>query len=265
MQHQRKSMIKKRVFNFVMKFVYKSDLFLFLGFILVSGAIIHVIIWLYKPPDIFSSSISDSEADELVRLYLEREAKLLDDNLDNAENKDQEKFGLKIKDNDVVEPKSTRKLDFEYEIQAPVVSFKRSSNLKENSNFNVDAPVHLKLEGGPAQCRPYNIKAFINESYDCIKIKPKPHATVCLYPSELDIHVSKHIREDLVWEEFILKEFQLLLYENPQYGVIDIGANIGYYSLVAASMNHQVVAVEPFLKNLKHFHQAIKIGESLLS
>ena len=43
-------------------------------------------------------------------------------------------------------------------------------------------------------------------------------------------------------------------------GVLDVGANIGVYSLVAAAMGHNVIAVEPFDGNLRRFHKAINLG-----
>lgn len=44
---------------------------------------------------------------------------------------------------------------------------------------------------------------------------------------------------------FCQQEFQNVLYSDKELGVIDIGANIGVYSLVALAMGHQVLAVEP--------------------
>ena len=42
-----------------------------------------------------------------------------------------------------------------------------------------------------------------------------------------------------------MKEFQNILYSDPDLGFIDIGANIGLYSLVALAIGHTVLAVEP--------------------
>ena len=41
----------------------------------------------------------------------------------------------------------------------------------------------------------------------------------------------------------------------------DTGANIGLYSLIAARMGHEVVAVEPYKQNLHHFHKAVQLGK----
>lgn len=38
--------------------------------------------------------------------------------------------------------------------------------------------------------------------------------------------------------------------------MLDIGANIGYYTLLAAKLGHQVVAVEPVLDSIRRLQQA---------
>jgi hypothetical protein len=41
----------------------------------------------------------------------------------------------------------------------------------------------------------------------------------------------------------------------PQGLVVETGANIGYFSLFAASMGHRVLAFEPMDFNLRYVHQ----------
>jgi len=43
--------------------------------------------------------------------------------------------------------------------------------------------------------------------------------------------------------------------------VLDIGANIGYYALLAAKMGQQVVAVEPVLDSIRRLHHAAYIED----
>ena len=43
-----------------------------------------------------------------------------------------------------------------------------------------------------------------------------------------------------LWEPHVLFDFQDVLRRDSSLGVIDIGANIGVYSLLAAAMDHQV-------------------------
>ena len=43
--------------------------------------------------------------------------------------------------------------------------------------------------------------------------------------------------------------------------MIDVGANIGYYSLIAARLGLRVVAVEPFVDSVRRIHQAALIDQ----
>jgi len=44
--------------------------------------------------------------------------------------------------------------------------------------------------------------------------------------------------------------------------VLDIGANIGYYTLLAARLGHRVVAVEPMLDSIQRLHRAAQIDHT---
>lgn len=110
-------------------------------------------------------------------------------------------------------------------------------------------------------CSVYNTTPEVGESFDCIRMLIKPPTTVCLYPDPVDSHVSRHLRKDGLWEPHIIRLFQNLLYQNPDLGVVDIGAHIGQYSLLAAVMGRHVVAVEPHRPNLRRLHKAIHIND----
>ena len=70
--------------------------------------------------------------------------------------------------------------------------------------------------------------------------------------------MSAHIRREGIWEPHIVKEFQNIMYSDPELGFIDIGANIGLYSLVALAMGHTVLAVEPFQVKNSHLRKMSK-------
>ena len=88
-----------------------------------------------------------------------------------------------------------------------------------------------------------------------------PGPAVCLYPDVEDEFISRTIRSSGLWEPRILNDtFRKILSDDAELGVIDIGANIGVYSLVSAAMGHDVIAVEPFNGHLRRFHKAINLG-----
>lgn len=114
------------------------------------------------------------------------------------------------------------------------------------------------------QCNVYNLSSPVEHvtegEFDCVQLRIKPKTTICLFSDEDDVHVSRHIREDGLWEPHEIRLFQNLLYQNADLSVIDIGAQLGEYSLLAATMGRQVVAVEPMPASIRRFHQAVKLG-----
>ncbi len=49
------------------------------------------------------------------------------------------------------------------------------------------------------------------------------------------------------------------LNDNPEWMVIDVGANIGQYSLFSAKFGRKVLAIEPFIENIYRLHKAAKL------
>ena len=67
---------------------------------------------------------------------------------------------------------------------------------------------------------------------------------------ESDEYISKYIRDNNTWEPLTTEIILELLKENtPDTVFVDIGANIGYFSMLAASKNFPVVAFEPVEAN----------------
>ncbi len=66
--------------------------------------------------------------------------------------------------------------------------------------------------------------------------------------------VSDAIFKENIWEiettERIITHYQLFKGIGEQKLFIDVGANIGFFSSVIASLGHKVIAIEPFSKNV---------------
>ena len=108
----------------------------------------------------------------------------------------------------------------------------------------------------------YNLSTEINDDFDCVPLAVDHNPTICLYSDTEDIYVSKDIRHRGIWEaEIVRKAFRSILLNDPHLGFIDIGANLGLYSLVAASMGHNVISVEPFDNNLRRLRKSVSLGE----
>ena len=128
------------------------------------------------------------------------------------------------------------------------------------------SPLLGALRGGPGNCRVYNTRDEVPELVDfaagveCLDLATTPSVVVCPYPNTDDRHLSQPLRTHGVWEPHIVRLFQAALLNNSEFGVYDIGANIGQYSLLAAAMGHQVVAVELHRPNIYRLHKAIRVG-----
>ncbi|KAK2153885.1 hypothetical protein LSH36_282g03048 [Paralvinella palmiformis] len=151
------------------------------------------------------------------------------------------------------------------EIQKPKAKtkLKRVKYYDPNQGKIVYKPVIVEdkeIEGGAGHCRVYDLSGNLTENYDCIQLKVEPSTPICLYPDEMDVHISRHLREEGIWEPHIVDHFQKVLSLDSEMVVIDIGANIGQYTLIAASMGHRVIAVEPYANNIKHLQKAAQIG-----
>eukprot|EP00347_Sterkiella_histriomuscorum_P010148 403377418 len=76
--------------------------------------------------------------------------------------------------------------------------------------------------------------------------------------------VSYHIKMENQWEGIetmlIMQKLQDLRYENRDKVItlIDVGANIGWFSLAAASKGFNVIAFEPFIENINGFKASIQ-------
>ena len=106
----------------------------------------------------------------------------------------------------------------------------------------------------------YDVTQPIDEDFQCVTIHVRPFTPICVFDPKQDVFVSATLTRGDVWEQHIVKRFQKVLQLHHNICVLDIGANIGQYSLIAANMGHQVLAVEPYLPSLKRFHKAIAKG-----
>jgi len=105
----------------------------------------------------------------------------------------------------------------------------------------------------------YDIKFASSLSlFTCITMQLTPPTPICIYNMTEDKFISHDLLTTGIWEGHVLYDFIDVLRRDADVGVIDIGANIGVYSLVAAQMGHQVVSVEPLLDNIARLGAAAR-------
>ncbi|CAF0835153.1 unnamed protein product [Brachionus calyciflorus] len=135
-----------------------------------------------------------------------------------------------------------------------IIAFGYLSINRERDNFQtVKDDVHIHIFNLSLQLEP---KYFYDE-ISCRKSSEiYVSTTLCVHDLNRDENVSAFIWRDGVWERHIIKHFLDYIKKNPDWLVLDVGAQIGQYSLFAAKMGRDVVCVEPFYENILRIHKA---------
>ncbi|KAK0044027.1 hypothetical protein Bpfe_026541 [Biomphalaria pfeifferi] len=100
------------------------------------------------------------------------------------------------------------------------------------------------------------VKDVEREYEHCVPLplSPKKGVRICVHDPKRDAIVSGHLAEGKLWESNLLDEMGKVLNKDPEMVLVDIGANIGVYTMWAAAMGHRVVSVE-MLPNNAHLLQ----------
>ena len=84
---------------------------------------------------------------------------------------------------------------------------------------------------------------------------------VCVYEGSEDSCISHSFADDQkYWEEYWVVRVLSWLEQDVRLGLVDVGANIGTYTLAAAHFCRQVVAVEPLLRHAARLNTALWLG-----
>ena len=85
-----------------------------------------------------------------------------------------------------------------------------------------------------------------------------PEVKICVHDSVESVHQSKATS----WgaEIQVVRVFRQLLRSDPELNVIDVGANIGQYSLIAAHAHRKVLAVDARLLHIHMINHAIQLN-----
>jgi len=103
---------------------------------------------------------------------------------------------------------------------------------------------------------------YRNETFNCTTVVLDDiEFPVCHYTAEADDTVSGLLLRGIYFEEDEVKRFLRLLRLDRQLQMVDIGANVGLYSLPAARLT-KVLAVEPNWHSMARLAKAVDLGES---
>ena len=120
----------------------------------------------------------------------------------------------------------------------------------------------------------YRVYTFINQSwirnenmcekmqnFPIVRLKTKYGKTpIAIHDPKFDIYVSRSIARQGVWEARLIRILMFFLEKNKESIFLDVGANIGVYSLSAAKLGRKVIAIDPLPTNIKRLCTSFAIG-----
>ncbi|XP_074646047.1 uncharacterized protein LOC141902288 [Tubulanus polymorphus] len=99
------------------------------------------------------------------------------------------------------------------------------------------------------------------ERYECVSLKTSIGTTpICIYPPALDGIISREIYSFGIWEPVNLKTLESILLEDRSLHFIDVGANLGVYTLTALKHLRKTVSVDANPINGMHLRRSVKLG-----
>lgn len=100
-----------------------------------------------------------------------------------------------------------------------------------------------------------------DDSYMCVPYKTTLGMTpIFIYDPKKDLHVSRWIAQEAIWEELNVHTMTSFLQENKDMQLFDIGCNIGAFTLQAAKMGRKVLAIDANEFNLRLLSKSLNLG-----
>ena len=85
---------------------------------------------------------------------------------------------------------------------------------------------------------------------------------ICLKPFNKGKMMSKIIEKKGAWEENIVNSVIKAMNAYPSAVFLDVGANIGMYTVMIAAMKRNVIAVDADSKNLAYIRQSLDMAKT---
>ena len=96
---------------------------------------------------------------------------------------------------------------------------------------------------------------------NCVKLKTLLGTTpICVYDPKMDIWVSKYLQDKGEWEGDLVANMSIFLLSHPNVQFLDLGCNIGTYTLAIAHLGKTVTAIDPLIDNLKLLQHSLSLG-----
>ena len=111
------------------------------------------------------------------------------------------------------------------------------------------------------KCRVIDINTPAKGEFYCTKLSVSPNPHLCVYKNKADdVWVSGAIHNGGVWESGNVRLLMDLLQKDPGLGLLDIGANFGQYTMLAAGLGRPVLAVEALDRHIEMQKRAVELN-----
>ncbi|XP_035828183.1 uncharacterized protein LOC101851765 [Aplysia californica] len=97
---------------------------------------------------------------------------------------------------------------------------------------------------------------------DCVPLpeSPKPGVKMCVYSRDVDRVVSGVIKRGKLFEKDLVLQMAEAVKDDPTIQVIDMGANIGVYTMFAAACGKTVLSVEMLPANIHQIQNSLAVS-----
>ncbi|XP_048256477.1 uncharacterized protein LOC125382138 [Haliotis rufescens] len=118
------------------------------------------------------------------------------------------------------------------------------------------------LRTTPHKLDKYDLAKQYEWDFRCVflKVPMKHEPMICINDPEFDKPMSSSLAETGQYEAKMVGFFLEILHSDITLQAVDLGANIGLYSLAAAAIARPVLAVEPNVQNIRPFHKSVKMN-----
>lgn len=127
------------------------------------------------------------------------------------------------------------------------------------SSSRVDPPVKLSSD-----VRMVDFQQVVDSNFTCLRTKTLLQlvsTTICIHDRSKDQAVSNAFQANTsIWDEAGVIHILTLLIRHPHLDLIDIGTNIGTYTMYAAALGRFVLSIECFAPNIVRVHRAVQLA-----
>lgn len=88
----------------------------------------------------------------------------------------------------------------------------------------------------------------------------KKKAPICVYNATDDKYISASITNSGCWEKELVLPAMLILEKHREMIVLDLGCNIGVFTITAAAEGYNVIGVDPLRQNLNLLSKSLRLG-----